>query len=277
MNLKLLLTPLMFTAVIANAQVAIIDENFESAVVSTPANYDNLVNGWTKKTNVPHNVYVDKNADTGNQFLQFYAAGSTATDVFLISPQIVAPDGSKQIIFDVTPTFGSTVEVALIDNPASLQANAAVPASYQLLQTFTYTQTATTPVSVAPITVPTSSKQYIVVRFRNPQQVGPPGTSHAALAIDNFKYNGSAVLGTSDFLKAASKTQFVITSDNTALQFVAKKDPKNVQVYSALGQKVAEGKLNNQRLDISQLQSGVYFVLIEEADGTATKSKFIKK
>ncbi|WP_312394685.1 T9SS type A sorting domain-containing protein [Chryseobacterium sp.] len=275
MNLKLLLAPLMFTAVIANAQVATIDENFESAVVSTPANYDNLVNGWTKKVSVAHNVYVDKNADTGNQFAQFYAAGSLTADVFLISPQIVAPDGSKQITFTVTPTGGSTLEVGLVDNPANLVAGNGVPASYELVHSITFTATAAA-TNVQPITIPASTKQYIVFRFRNPA-VTFPGASHSALAVDNVKYNSSAVLGTSDFLKSASKTQFAVTSDNTALQFVTKKDPKNVQVYSALGQKVADGKLNNQRLDISELQSGVYFVLIEEADGTATKSKFIKK
>jgi hypothetical protein len=273
MKLKLLLGTLMFGAITAHAQVATINENFESAVVSTPVNYENLVNGWTKKVTVAHNIYIDQ--ANANKYAQFYAAGSLAADIFLISPQIAAPDGSKQIVFSVTPTGGSTLEVGLVDDPASLNAGTGVPASYQLLQSFTFPATAAA-TTVAPITVPASTKQYIVFRFRNPIATFP-GSSHSALAVDNIKYNTSAFLAVSDNVKSKEEIRFAINTENTALQFATKKDPKNIQVYSALGQKVAEGKLNGQSFDISALQTGVYYILIETAEGTLVKSKFIKK
>lgn len=275
MKSGLLFGSLMLAAVSLNAQVAIIDENFESAIVSSPVNYNNLVNGWIKKTTVNHNIYVDKNTTTNNQYAQFYAAGSLSTDVFLVSPQIVVPDGSKKITFTVTPTGGSTLEVGLIDDPSNLTAGSGVPASYQLLQSFTFTDTATE-TTVSPITVPASTKQYIVFRFRNPLATFP-GSSHSALAVDNVKYNNSSVLSTSEHTKSQEEIRFAVNADNTALEFIAKKDPKNIQVYSAGGQKVAGGKLSGRSFDISTLQTGVYYLLIETAEETIVKSKFIKK
>lgn len=276
MKLKLLFGTLLFSAVNANAQVATIDENFESAVISTPANYNNLVNGWTKKVlaSAPHTVYVDQGS--GNKYAQFYAAGSTSTDVFLISPQITAPDGTKQVIFTATPTGGSTLEIGLVDNPENLVPNNGVPASYELLQTFTFTATNTP--AITPVTIPASTKQYIVFRFRNPQLMGAPGSgvSHAALAIDNIKYNTSSVLATSDIKKSSDQIRFAINNQNTALQFVGKESPKSIEIYSATGSRIAEGAVENNKFDITTIQTGVYFVLIKTKDGKIQKSKFIK-
>lgn len=275
MKLKLLLGALVFSAGTAKAQIATIDENFESAVISTPANYNNLVNGWTKKViaSAPHSIYIDQ--ANGNKYAQFYAAGSTSTDVFLVSPQIAAPDGSKQIIFTATPTGGTTLEVALVDNPESLVANTGVPASYQIIQTYTFSASNTP--TITPVTVPVSTKQYIVFRFRNPQLMGPPGVSHAALSIDNVKYNTAAVLATADVQKSAEQIKFAINTENTALQFIGKTEIKNIHIYSASGIKVAEGKPKNQQFDINNLQTGVYYIVVEGNEGNVLKSKFIKK
>ncbi|UFH32051.1 T9SS type A sorting domain-containing protein [Chryseobacterium sp. C-71] len=278
MKIRLLFAGLVLSAFTANAQLATLNENFESAVVSTPANYNNMVNGWTNKKVVDRTVYIDQ--ATGNKYLQFYAGGSAATDVFLISPQIVAPDGTKQLAFTATPTAGSTLEVGLIDDPATLTANSGVPASYQLLQTYVFSDT-NTPV-ITPFTIPASSKQYIVFRFRNPQLMGspfpPPGPSHAALAIDNIVYNTAGNLSVSDdaFTKN-NAIKFAVNTQNTALQFVGKVQPKTVEIYSAAGQQVAAGKVSSSNFDISTLQSGVYYIFIETTDDKAVKSKFIKK
>lgn len=272
MKVKLLFGALMFTAISANAQLATINEDFESAVVSTPANYDNMVSGWVAKKNVDRNVYVDQ--ATGNKYLQMYAGGSLTADIFAITPQIVAPDGTKQFTFTATPTGGMTLEVGLVDNPSNLAANTAVPASYQMIQSFTFSGTA--PVTVAPFTIPQSSNQYIVFRFRNPAPTFP-GSSHAALAIDNVQYNSAAVLATSDLTKSNSDIRFAVNAENTALQFVGKESPKSVEIYSALGTRVAAGTVDYNRFNISTLQTGVYYILIETKDGKIQKSKFIKK
>jgi hypothetical protein len=61
------------------------------------------------------------------------------------------------------------------------------------------------------------------------------------------------------------------------LEFVTKKELKKIEIYSAAGQKTAEGQLKGQRFDISGLQTGVYYMLVETAEGSVVKSKFIKK
>ncbi|KUJ52384.1 T9SS type A sorting domain-containing protein [Chryseobacterium sp. JAH] len=277
MKVKILFGTLMLSVITTNAQVATLDENFESAIVSTPANYNNLVNGWTKKTtaSAPHSVYIDQ--ASGNKYAQFYAAGSTSTDVFLVSPQIAAPDGSKQITFTATPTGGATLEVALIDNPASLIANNGVPASYQVIQTYVFSATNTP--TITPVTVPASTKQFIVFRFHSPQLMGPPGStvSHSALSIDNVKYNTATVLSTGDIKKANDQIRFAVNTENTALQFTGKSQPKTIDIYSPAGQKVASGKVKDSRFEINTLQSGIYYILLETTEGKAVKSKFIKR
>ncbi|KQT18553.1 hypothetical protein ASG31_07505 [Chryseobacterium sp. Leaf404] len=277
MKLKLLFAAIVFTSANANAQLATLNETFESAVVSTPANYNNLVNGWTKKVNAPspHNIYVDQS--NGNKYVNFYSAGSLAADVFLISPQIMAPDGTKQLSFTATRLEGfATMEVGLVDHPESLVANSGVPASYQVLQTYTFTGT-NTPV-VTPFTVPASSNQYIVFRYRNPQPLFPGSTmSHAVLSIDNVIYDTAGNLSVTEKSKESNEIRFAVNSENTALQFLGKDSPKSVEIYSAGGLKVAAGTVDYNRFSISTLQTGVYYILIETKDGKTQKSKFIKK
>lgn len=260
----------MFTAVTANAQVAFINENFDSFTTLGTGSLPQ--NGWTTKINP-----VDPSADPvltvegpngiADKYIQAYSFTSPNIPFYLISPQIVAPSGGQTISVTTLriggiPGGNGTLEIGLVANPTDMS-------------TFTSIGTIT-PISTATATnttfnVPSSSYQYIAFKFS-------ANSAHQALRLDNIVLTPASSLAVSDNVKFSSKsTQFAVTADNTALQFVAKKDPKNVQVYSALGTKVSDGKLNNSRVDISQLQSGVYFVLIEEADGTATKSKFIKK
>ncbi len=275
MNLKLLLGTLMLTAVTANAQVATINENFNNF---TAGNTTFPQGGWSAvlpPMNMPPSppppmmIVYETAGNASDKYVSSYSGGNKDTPQYLVSPQIVAPTGDKTLSFKTrlnsSNTAQVTLQVGLASSPTDMTTFVAVGDPIIITQQTTF-QTFTR-------VIPSSSSSYIV--FKTVNTVA--GAQHTAADFDDVVYDFTSVLGTSDVLKSSTKTQFAITSDNTALQFVTKKDPKNVQVYSALGQKVADGKLNNQRLDISELQSGVYFVLIEEADGTATKSKFIKK
>jgi hypothetical protein len=46
-------------------------------------------------------------------------------------------------------------------------------------------------------------------------------------------------------------------------------------IYDALGQRVQSGQLNNQKVDVSQLKNGLYFITIAEKGIPVTSSKFI--
>ncbi|MCS3532248.1 T9SS-dependent choice-of-anchor J family protein [Chryseobacterium sp. JUb7] len=271
MNLKLLLGTLMLTAVTANAQVATINENFDNF---TAGNTTFPQNGWSavvaSPTNsfppVPPRMIVAADTNSNNKYIQSYAGNNPSDPSYLITPQIVVPAGDKTLSFAATAvdpyTSPATIQIGVASNPADMSTFVAVGSPI----------TITGPGTIQNINVPipASNGSYLVFKFT-------PTIAHTAIQIDNVVYNTTSTLGISDATKSKEEIKFAVNSDNTALQFIAKKDPKNVQVYSALGQKVSEGKLSDQKFDISALQAGVYFILIETAEGTAVKSKFIKK
>ncbi|SDQ06321.1 Por secretion system C-terminal sorting domain-containing protein [Chryseobacterium soldanellicola] len=267
MKLRLLLGTLMLTAITANAQVATINENFDGF---TSGNNTFPQNGWStimaaNPMPFPPAPLMIVTTDA-NKAIQAYSGNNTNAPSYLVTPQIVAPSGDKSVSFTVTlasPSPGpGSVQVGLASNPADMTTFVPVGNS-TTLSTVGAIQNITVP-------IPASASQYIVFRFT-------PTAAHVAIQIDNVVYNTTASLGTTDTTKSSENVKFAVNSDNTALQFVAKKEPKNIQIFSALGQNVAEGKLNGQKFDISALQTGVYYIIIETAEGSVIKSKFIKK
>lgn len=260
MKLRLLLGTLLFTAVSAHAQLASINENFES--FNTGSTNPLPQNGWTSIL-AGQRMYPD--AANGNKYLQAYTFFTPNVPFYAVTPQITAPTGSHTLSFKVAQTTGSggagSVQVGLVTSNTDMSTftpiSTAVTVSSTTAQILTYT-------------VPASASQYIAFKF-----IG--NVAHAAILIDDVVYSASTSLAVTDALKSKDDVQFAVTSDNTALQFVTKKDPKNIQIYSSAGQKVAGGQLSGQKFDISALQTGVYYIVAETAEGSAMKSKFIKK
>lgn len=257
MKLKLLLGTLMLSAIAANAQLTSINENFESYTTGTSSLPQN---NWNKVTTGPM-VYID---GTTNKYLQGYAFFYPNTAYYAVSPQIVAPNGTQTLSFKTAQTTGSagigTIEVGLVASPTDMSTFTSLGSATTLSSTTDQTIT---------LNVPASAYQYIAFKFIST-------VTHGAFHIDDVVLTAAATLGVSDNVKATNTIKFAVNDENTALHFTTKKDPKNIRIYSATGQKVAEGKLNNQRFGISQLQPGVYYIMIESAEGTVTTSKFIK-
>lgn len=126
----------------------------------------------------------------------------------------------------------------------------------------------TTPQTIT-LDVPTSTSQYIAWRF-----VG--AATHSAAYVDDVIYDIFSVLGTSETKSNNNGLNFAINADNE-LQFVGKSDVKSIKVYSASGNLVTQGAVNNNRFNISTLATGVYIFVSEDNKGEVTKSKFIKK
>lgn len=268
MKLRLLIGTLMLAATTANAQVATINQQFEGFTKARTATWPQF--DWARFPNPSPAtgpwVYADNNDGASDMFIYYYSFFTQNVGGYLITPQIVAPDGTKTLTFKgwsnkgETGVASATVEIGMVDSQTDMSNFTLIGSPINL----------TTTESLYTVTIPASTKQYIAFRMTG-------GANHVAISVDEVVYDSTTVLGTSDITKSKEAVKFAVNSDNTALQFIAKKDPKNVQVYSALGQKVSEGKLSDQKFDISALQAGVYFILIETAEGTAVKSKFIKK
>jgi len=268
MKLKLLFGALIFSTITANAQLATLNENFNNF---TAGNTTFPQNGWSAVVAPitgamppvsPRMIVVDG----ADKSIQSYAGNNASGSSYLVTPQIVAPAGDKTLTFVATlvspsPAAG-TIQIGLASNPTDM--TTFVPVGNLINVTTIGT------IQNISVNIPASTSSYIVFKFT-------PSSTHVAMQIDNVVYNTSSNLSVTDQFKNDKEISFAINSENTALQFVGKTEIKNVTVYSAAGQNVASGKINNNNFDINTLQTGVYYILIETNNGKAIKSKFIKK
>lgn len=263
MKIKLLLGTLMFTAVTVNAQLATINENFQSFTIGNTAPWPQQ--NWSNIQNITSGPWVYASGTT-NKLIQYYSFSAANTAGYLITPQIIAPDGTKIVTFKAALTTGSasgatgTIEVGLVDNTTEMGTFTPIASIINLTAgNVQYS-----------LPVPASTKQYIAFKI-----IG--SNMHTAIQIDDVVYDAASSLGVNDRTFSKDEVTFAVNSDNTSLEFRGKKEPKNIQIYSASGQKAAEAKLNGRSFDINNLQTGVYYVTIETADGKTIQSKFIKK
>lgn len=242
-----------------SAQLASINENFDSFAITTPSFPQN---GWTMQVPSNPDYMVTISEDGANKYVQGYAFFSANTAFYLISPQIVAPNGTKTLSFDASKVtqsaFTGTIEAGLVNSPTDM-------ASFTSLGSAVTLQT-TTPLTIT-YTVPASTKQYIAFKF-----VGL--VNHASTKLDNIAY-GTANLSVNDHSKEVNQLKF--TADTNELTFIGKSFVKEIQIYSATGRVVNSGKVDNNVVNISELSTGIYFFQTLNNDGSVLKSKFIKK
>ncbi|MCD1117972.1 T9SS-dependent choice-of-anchor J family protein [Chryseobacterium turcicum] len=272
MKLKLLFTGLVFSAFAANAQVATLNENFNNFTAGSttfPQNNWSAVLPPMTTPPPPMMIVYAEASDATNKYVSSYSGSNKDTPQYLVSPQIVAPTGNKTLSFkarrNVQNAAPVLLQVGLASSPTDMTTFVAVGAPVTLTDNTTY-QTITR-------AIPSSTSNYIVFKTVN----AVPGVPHTASDFDDVVYDLTTNLSVSDNFKNNKDIQFAVNLENTALEFVGKTEIKNIDVYSAAGQNVASGKVNNNSFSINTLQTGVYYILIETKDGKAIKSKFIKK
>ncbi|KMQ63212.1 hypothetical protein ACM46_14885 [Chryseobacterium angstadtii] len=272
MKLKLLLGTLMFTAFTAHAQVATLNENFNNFTIGATTFPQG---GWAAVVAPitgafppasPRMIVAALENDNTQRFIQSYAGNNATTPSYLISPLIENTTGNKVLTFTTTlvsPSPGpGTIQIGLANSASDMSTFVAVGNPINVT-TIGVNQNIS-------VNIPSTTGSYIVFRFT-------PSATHVAVQIDDVVYKVNSSLGVNDTAAVKENFKFAVNSDNTALEFITKTEPKNIEVYSAAGQKVAEGKLKGRKFDISTLQTGVYYMLVETAEGSAVKSKFIKK
>ncbi len=242
--------------------VGTINENFNAFTSGTSAIPQM---GWNKVTaTAAYNVYIATN--NGSNAIQFYAANTANTTSYLIAPKIVAPDGSKKLRYttgiSASANGSGTLEVGLVSSPTDMSTFTSLGAPITITTSNTTPQTFT-------LDVPASAKQYIAWKFTG-------AANHSAVYVDDVIYDVLSVLGTSETKSNNSSLNFAINANNE-LQFVGKSDVKSIKVYSASGNLIVQGAVNNNRFNISNLATGVYIFVSEDNKGAVTQSKFIKK
>ncbi|MDQ0780862.1 T9SS-dependent choice-of-anchor J family protein [Chryseobacterium sp. W4I1] len=272
MKLKLLLGTLMFTAFTANAQVSTLNENFNNFTIGTTTFPQS---GWSAVVAPitgafppapPRMIVAALDTDNSQRFIQSYAGNNATTPSYLITPLIDNVTGNKSLTFTTTlvsPSPGpGTIQIGLATSTTDMSTFVGLGNPINV--------TTVGVIQNISVTIPSTTGSYIVFKFT-------PSAAHVAIQIDNVVYNTSTTLGVNDIAKVKENFKFVVNADHTALEFIFKAEPKNIEIYSAGGQKVAEGKLKGQKFDISTLHTGVYYMLVETAEGSVVKSKFIKK
>ncbi|HAD32906.1 MAG TPA: hypothetical protein DCF44_00090, partial [Chitinophagaceae bacterium] len=65
-----------------------------------------------------------------------------------------------------------------------------------------------------------------------------------------------------------NSTLFIQTAYLSSFQF---------SIINAMGQVIMQGRLNDNSIDVSSLQSGIYFIRLKDENGQWFNSKFIKE
>lgn len=262
MKAKLFLAASLF-AVVANAQVTTINENFDGF---TAGNNTFPQNGWSAilpTSPFPPSPMMLVVANGTNKFLQAYPGSSSNQPLYLITPQIVAPSGDKAISFDAGLVASSpgtaTIQIGVATNPANMATFTAVGNPVQITS-FT--------ASNVKVNIPASAGNYLVIRVT-------PTAAHTAVQIDNVIYDTNLAVNEGAF--NSNNIKFAVSQDNNSLRFDSVITLSTAKIYSAAGQFASEGKINNNTFDIAKLKTGVYFIVIEDTNGQSVKSKFIKK
>lgn len=260
MKATLLLAASLFSMV-AQAQLSTIDENFNNFTAGSKTFPQN---GWsavlpTGPKQPQPMMIVTAGTDKA---IQAYAGGSSNMPLYLVTPQIVAPAGDKAISFDtglVESSPGtSTIQIGLATSPTDMSTFVAVGNPIQI--------TSTTIQNIK-VNIPASSGTYLVIKET-------PTIEHTALQIDNVKYDSNLSLNESSLI---ANIKFAVSSDNNFLKVTSAEAITTAKIYSASGQTALQTKVTNSTINISTLQSGIYFIILENINGKTFKSKFIKK
>jgi hypothetical protein len=102
------------------------------------------------------------------------------------------------------------------------------------------------------------------------------GAGSFCVNLPTLRDVNSCVLGTNEFQVDNFKI-YPNPATNGYLYVTSKLNgAKNISVFDVLGKQVLKNKLNGERLDISSLKSGVYFLTIEQGKSSTTKKLIIK-
>lgn len=246
--------------------VATLDENFNDFTVAGEDESPIIVaeNCWSTSSTGPI-VYTDVNDDATNTFVTFYANNSADTAGYLVSPELIAIDGTRTLSFDASalPSIPGTVTTVQIGTLAT----ATDFANFHAIgEATTLVNTGNTFTNVA---IPTTTDKFIAFKFTS-------SFAHGAGTIDNIKYD--TTVSREDF----NKTSFSVYPNPTADKNVTIShniDAKGtVSVYTLTGALVSNSELStgSQNLNLSSLSAGMYIVKIEAGNQTATQKLIVQ-
>ncbi|AYN02228.1 T9SS-dependent choice-of-anchor J family protein [Chryseobacterium sp. 3008163] len=229
---------------------------------NTAANFY-LNDGWTGawSTNA-----TTGNPQAGTQMVFSNNSATAATNRWLFSKPFSLSVGNSYTVSFYLRNFGGTAPQSVkltIGNDTTVAAQSTTLWTSTTVANTTWTQYTATFVPT------TAGTYYFGINHFSPIQAIPA----VSLALDSFNING--VLGVND---VEFKKKEISIFPNPASDYVSiKSDSKiiSAEIFDASGRKISV-KLNDNKVDVKNLESGNYLINVETKDGISTE-KFIKK
>lgn len=252
MKKKLLTSIALVIISYTNAQVATINENFASPKFSDGALPQN---NWTSDKGFPF-------ASIANQTVQLYSLMSANVPIHIVTPELISINSTYVLKFDAGFIAGSASTTATFEyGTTTAPASSGTPLTvFNKVGNITLASGSNT----YTVNLPSTSDKYIVFKYI-------PASNHTAAMLDNVMYGPD--LAVND-VKTNIALQFAISNNNIVF---GAKGVNTVKIYSATGSLVSEGKVINEKYDVSRLNTGTYFISLTTDNGVVKQSKFIKK
>lgn len=251
MKRKLLSTIALVIIAYANSQVTTINENFASPKFSNGAFPQN---GWTSDKGAPY-------ASITAEAVQFYSLFSANVPIHLVTPELVSINASYVLKFDAGFIAGSSSTSGTFEYGTTTTA----ATSGTALPVFNKVGDATLVTGLTTFTfnIPSTADKFIAFKFT-------PGANHTAVMLDNVMYGPDLAINDA---KTNTSLRFALANNNIVF---GAKGVNTVKIYSASGNLVSEGKVTNEKYDVSKLIPGTYFITLITENGVIKQSKFIK-
>ena len=245
------------------SEVANINENFDTTSTSGSI----LPNCWSKLvTGTSSNAYVQASTIMSAPNNLYVYANSATEPVIVKLPSIsTLSTGNYAIKFKGRANYsvGGKIDVGYMTDPT-------VASSFVILGTYTTTSTTTVDDYYLAITgVPAG---VTTLALRN------AGTPAYSVLIDDVRYDLASVLNTNDVSSPVKNNIKVYPNPFTDVLNISDiKNVKSISVMDVAGRLVKSFEKPTANLQLSELNSGMYLVVLHMNDGTKQTVKAIKK
>ena len=210
----------------------------------------------------PYVRYSTLQSQEGSVSVRMYSGNDESAGIFLISPMISDLDNTKQIRFNVYDDNNGSLEVGTMSDPL----DASSFTSYQTFLDEDMTDDAWDE-KIVTFESLSENNNYIAFKFN-------AATTFDNLYLDNFTYENNPSLGTDTFL---SDNEFKIYPN--PVKNILNIDANNItsiSIYSVNGKEVLSKDTNTNKVNVSALANGLYFINIKDNEDRVIIKKFIK-
>lgn len=251
--------------------------NFTTACVPESGDFSSSFEGFSNNEEIqpcwsslidpvstsPYVRYSTVQSQDGAISVRLYSGNDASAGIFLITPILDDLDNTKQIVFQVYDDNNGGLEVGTMSDPT----DATTFTSYQIYLDADMADDAWEEKTIN-FDNYTGSDNYIAFKYN-------AATTFDYLYIDNFTYQINPTLSV-DSLDFDNSVSLYPNPVQNILN-IKGENIESVNVYSINGKKVLTTSVNVKTIDVSILETGMYFVNIKDNKGNVIVKKIIKE